>query len=114
MGNNNPQPHFSIWYDTTSYITATGIALATLPHGTAVWETGSADNQPAAMAQEGGLATSGVNAGTGRYLLDFYVPEPNFFVALAVRNPMAQAASVYGSLLIYEGVLASDFPDILG
>jgi hypothetical protein len=111
--NGNPQPFFNIFYDTSAYVTATNIPLADLPKGTAIWASAIADDQPATFVAEGGLTTSGAQGTLGGFMINQYVPDQNFFLGISVRNPIGAAFAVYGSLLVYEGILPSDYPAIL-
>lgn len=113
-GNNNPQPHVNLFWDTTAYVAGQGIALDTLPKGVPLMESILLDDQGFPSSQEGGLDTLGVQTFAASILLDFYIGEQNFFVALAFRNDNAVQGHITGSLLTYEGVLPSDFPAILG
>jgi hypothetical protein len=113
-GNNNPQPHVNLFWDTTAYVAAAGLALDTLPKGVPLLESILLDDQGFPSSQEGGLDTLGVQALGSNHLLDYYIGEQNFFVALAFRNDGAVQGHITGTLLTYEGVVPSDFPAILG
>ena len=106
-------PVVNLFYDTAPYVTTVNAGLAR-PHGTQLWETRIADDQPAAFVGEGGLNTLGVQGLNSNYLLDRYVPDTNFYIGLSLYNSGGSAPFVIGSLLVYEGVMVSDFPTILG
>jgi hypothetical protein len=112
--NVNPIPHINIFYNTAAYTTATNLAVTTLPAGTRIWESVAAEDQPRVFADEGGLATLGGQTFSGSYLIDYYAPDAQFFLALVARAVAGSNAALYGTLLVYEGVLLSDFPMILG
>jgi hypothetical protein len=112
--NGNPQPHLNLFRNTAPYTSANNLALTTLPAGTPVFEAKIADDQPVAFADEGGLSMSGGQTLGWSVLIDVFVGDATFYLALVTRNNQAAAVAMYGSLLVYEGVQASDFPGILG
>jgi hypothetical protein len=111
--NTNPLNHINIFWNTTPYVSVGNLAVTTVPAGTPIFESGSVDDQPGAFAEEGGITTDGLESGPHRHRINLYVPAQQFYCAIVLRNPAAAPAVVTGSLLVYEGVLLSDFPAIL-
>ena len=106
--------HFNIFVNTSAYVTATNLALTPAPAGSPIFRLVQAMDPAAPAGAEGGLLTFGQVVNGYPVLLDYYVPDTQFFLGLTLRNPIVAASGFTGNLLVYEGVLPSDFPAILG
>lgn len=111
--NNNPQSTVNLYWSATPYVTVVDSDVTVQPKGTRMFESGIADDQPALLSNFGGLSVSGVQAGPGRYTLNYYISDENFFLCLTAHALGGGPTFITGNILVYEGVLVSDFPHIL-
>ncbi len=111
---NNPTPVLQIFYGRSPYVTANNVVVTAIPPGTPIWDSRIADDLPTTYPSHGGLTVTGIQAGPGAFLIDYYIPDAQVFLCITVHALGASPTFMTGSLMIYEGVLPSDFPAILG
>jgi hypothetical protein len=110
----SPQGVFNLYWNNSPYTTAGGLAESARPTGNRIIEAGISDDQPAVFDQEGGIDSLGVATFGQSYLLDYYIGDSDFYLAFTLVNPGATGGVFVGTCLVYEGVLPTDFPAILG
>lgn len=110
----NPIPFMNIFHNTTPYDTLANQPLTALPPGTPILASGAREAGNFEFADEGGLNTAATQVTGNSLLLDYYIPDAQFFLALTMRVTAGQFFTCFGTLLVYEGVLITDFPAILG
>lgn len=111
---NNPTPVLQLFYGGSPYVTANNVVVTAIPPGTPIWDSRIADDLPTTYPSHGGLTVTGIQAGPGGFLIDYYIPDAQVFLCMTVHALGAGPTFMTGSLMIYEGVLPSDFPAILG
>lgn len=111
---NNPSPVLQIFYGGSPYVTANNVVVTAIPPGSPIWDSRIADDTPDTYPTHGGLTVTGIQAGPGSFLIDYYIPDSQVFLCMTVHALGAGPTFMTGSLMIYEGVLVSDFPAILG
>lgn len=114
LPDNPSMPHWNLFYNTTPYTTANDIPQDTQPAGTPLLAAIAARDSGQVKAQEGGIWQVGQTVNGNRWLLNYYIPDATWYLALVIRNVVNTPATVSGVCLVYEGILPSDFPAILG
>jgi hypothetical protein len=107
-------PWIQLNYDTTPYANGINQATTVLLHGTPVFVSSNFDDAGFNLGRTDVIAVPfSANPYPGLHL-NYYVPETNFFLGLAIRNTSVNAAGFDVMITVFEGILLSDYPFILG
>jgi hypothetical protein len=106
-------PWIQLNYATTPYASGNNQATTVLLGGTPIFLSSNFDDAGFTLGRTDVIVVPFENATFPGLLLNYYVPETNFFLGLAIRNTSVNAAAFYAMITVYEAVLLSDYPHIL-